>query len=90
MHFMFLDYFVSYLSKYYWLFAENQKGNILHELSYFFMLRRIKAYITSKKMEEIILKIIKKQKKKKNSYRIRTLNLPFVKNYLAILCAMYN
>ena len=28
-----------------------------------YMLRRLKAYITSKKMKEIILKIIKKQKK---------------------------
>ena len=31
--FMLYDYFVSYLSKYYWLFAENQKANNLHELS---------------------------------------------------------
>ena len=37
MHFMFHDYFVSYLSKYYWLFAENQKTNILHELSYLYV-----------------------------------------------------
>ena len=37
MHFMFHDYFVSYLSKYYWLFAENQKTNILNELSYLYV-----------------------------------------------------
>ena len=66
MHFMFHDYFVSYLSKYYWLFAENQKTNILHELSYLYV-KTHKAYITSKKMEEMILKIIKKQKKKKKT-----------------------
>ena len=35
-----------------------------------YMLRRIKAYITSEKMEEIMLKIIKKQKKKKKKKQL--------------------
>ena len=44
-------------------------------------------------MEEMILKIIKKQKKNKKNKKtvigFEPLNLPLVKKYLAILCAIH-
>ena len=42
-----------YLSKFYWLLAEIQKANILHELSYVYV-KMHKGIQTSKKMKEII------------------------------------
>ena len=64
MHFMHHNYFVSYLSKFYWLFAENKKEMFCMNY-HMYMLRLIKAYITSKKMKEII--IIKNKTKKNNN-----------------------
>ena len=60
---------LGYLSKFYWLLAENQKANILHELSYVYVK-------THKGIHNVEENERNNNINKKNSYGIQTLNLP--------------
>ena len=71
MHVMLNNYFDSYCQNAIGFLAENPKANSLHELSY--------VYVKTHKC----IPNIQKMKIKKNTYGIRTLNLPMKKTWLS-------